>query len=65
MEAQNKAIGAALLTLLTLVKFCLCCWLDVTLFYILPAEETESSESGKLSETNEVVKHLSRTRLVS
>ncbi|XP_073248111.1 uncharacterized protein [Porites lutea] len=26
-------------------------------------EETESSESGKLSETNEVVKHLSRTRL--
>lgn len=26
-------------------------------------EDTESSESGKLSETHEVVKHLSRTRL--
>ena len=28
------------------------------------AEDTESSESGKLSETHEVAQHLSRTRLV-
>ena len=28
------------------------------------ADDTESSESGKLSETLEVAKHLSRTRLV-
>lgn len=37
------------------------CWYHLFLFLL---EDTESSESGKLSETHEVAQHLSRTRLV-
>ena len=36
-------------------------WHHLFLFLL---EDTESSESGKLSETHEVAQHLSRTRLV-
>lgn len=36
-------------------------WYHLFLFLL---EDTESSESGKLSETHEVAQHLSRTRLV-
>ena len=38
-------------------------YIGITYFFFL-LEDTESSESGKLSETHEVAQHLSRTRLV-